>query len=129
MEPARAMVVEPGTTVNCENGVEVPMPTLPIAETAREAVVEDTRKSGLVCPEIAWIERLAHGVDEPTPRKPCEVIVVVPVLPKEAMFARSALAKKVPVEVAPVKVAPANESVVVVAFEGNGYAKVVPEVK
>ena len=66
----------------------MPMPTLPALVTVKSVVValwvEEpiSNKRVFVSPFRAWTESLAKGVEEPTPRRPAEVIVVVPLPPK-----------------------------------------------
>lgn len=64
-------------------------------------VEEPIAKSGEVeaWPDVPEMERLAHGVELPTPTNPAEVTVVVPVEPNAAVLANMLPAKRL-VEVA-----------------------------
>ena len=78
---------------------------VPVFEMLKSVVVEvrlddpTAKRVWLVPPNKACTERLAKGEELPTPRKPAEVIVVVPVCPKEATLARRLLVNSL-VEVA-----------------------------
>ena len=74
------------------------------------ALEEDaTSNTGFVCDTEACTASFAHGLDVPTPRRPAEVIVVVPVAPNAAFEPECEIAKivvpvalpkkKLPVEV------------------------------
>jgi hypothetical protein len=81
------------------------MPTRPPLFT-RKYVAEDepTANAGPLMP-LGFTESKPHGVDEPTPSAPAEVIVVVPVAPNDAVSAASTLLKMlVPVAFAKVRV-------------------------
>ena len=109
---------------NVALGDVVPTPTLPPFVTMKLVCVEEPiANAGPLIP-FGFTESSAHGVVVPTPRKPAEVIVVVPVWPAAKMLARKDDAKS-DVDVAPVVVErlavspPLKASCVVVAFEGN----------
>ena len=107
------------------DGEVVPIPTRPpLLMTKYVALVEPTVNAGPVMP-FGFTESMPHGVVEPTPRKPAEVIVVVPVWPAAKVLVRWEAVKNV-VVVAFVVVEldvvrpPLNASCVEVALFANG---------
>jgi hypothetical protein len=79
--------------VRLAKGVEVPIPTLPALSTRKVVPVDEpmAKAGALPFPAVGLMERSAQGVEEPTPRKPLEVMVVVPVAPAAKKLVRSDL--------------------------------------
>ena len=81
--------LRPETIIPVEDAVPRSV-EVPVLSTRKRVVVADAvddpmaKRVVLVSPLLAWRESLPHGVEEPTPRNPAEVTVVVPVEPKYA---------------------------------------------
>ena len=80
-------VAKKSEMVKSASGVEVPIPTRPPLVTMNDVAVDEPMTNAgapLVSP-LGLMDSMPHGVDEPTPRNPAEVRVVVPVPPKAAV--------------------------------------------
>ena len=84
VEPLK--VLDAAKSENLANGVEVPIPTLPLPAMTKEVCVDEpTTNWGTPAARLfGFTERSPQGVEEPMPRNPAEVKVEVAVPPKYA---------------------------------------------
>jgi hypothetical protein len=95
----------------------------PLLDTLSHGFVVEPTQSENTSPAVEFTERRADGEVVPTPRRPDEVKVEVAMPPNDAVLALMFEAKKLVDDAFVVVSPPFKARSVVVAAEGNGYAK------